>query len=101
MYKEIAIMPNVKIGAKHQVVIPHGIFHELGLRIGDIVEAVKEGNNIVFKPQTLIPKEDAWFHTKEWQEGEKQADKDFANGDVVGPFDNIKDALKALKTTKI
>ena len=94
-------MANVKIGAKHQVVIPHNIFNELGLHIGDIVEAVREGNNVVFKPQKLIPKEDAWFWTEEHQKKEKEADEEIANDDVVGPFDNIKDALKALKTTKI
>ena len=29
------------------------------------------------------------------------ADKDIVEGNVIGPFDNIKDALKALKTTKV
>ena len=36
----------------------------------------------------------------ERQQGEKQADKDIAEGNTVGPFGNIKDALKALKTAK-
>jgi len=100
MYKEIAIMPNVKIGAKHQVVIPKNIFHELGLRIGDIVEAVREGNNVVFRPQVLIPKEDAWFHSKEWQKGEREADEDIKAGRVSEVFENADDLISHLRKQK-
>lgn len=101
MYKEIAIMPTMKIGSKHQVVIPKEIFSALGLRIGDLVEAVKEGSNIVFRPQAIIPKDQAWFWTEEHQKKEKEASEEIANGETIGPFDNITDALKALKTIKI
>lgn len=52
------------------------------------------------KSQPRPTDEDAWFYTLEWQAGEAEADRDLAEGRVVGPFDNIEDALKALKTTK-
>lgn len=90
-------MPAVKIGTKHQIVIPHKLFNQLGLNVGDYLEAKTEGNKIVLEPQTLISKDQAWFWTKEWQEGEAEADRDIAEGNVSGPFDNIDDALKALK----
>jgi len=45
--------------------------------------------------------QDEWFWTEEWQKGERDADEDIAEGDVIGPFDNIDDALHALKTAKI
>ena len=43
----------------------------------------------------------SWFWTKEWQLGENEADRDIIKGDTVGPFDDIKDALHALKNAKI
>jgi hypothetical protein len=49
----------------------------------------------------MIPLDEAYFHTKEWQKGEKQADKDRKKGDVFGPFDNLKAGLRALKIDKI
>ena len=98
---ENQVLPTVKVGTKHQIVIPSKIFSELGLVIGDFLAVMKKGNDIVLKPKKLIPKEDLWFHSKEWQEGEAEADRDIAEGNMVGPFNNIKDALKGLKETKI
>ncbi len=49
----------------------------------------------------MVHPEQAYFYTKEWQQGEADADKDITKGDVLGPFDNLKDGLKALKTAKI
>ena len=49
----------------------------------------------------MVHPEQAYFYTKGWQQGEADADKDITKGDVLGPFDNLKDGLKALKTAKI
>jgi hypothetical protein len=35
---------------------------------------------IIIKPVVFIPKDQAWFWSKEWQQGEKQAEKDIENG---------------------
>ena len=35
------------------------------------------------------------------RKGGREADKDIANGNLIGHFDNIKDILKALKRVKI
>lgn len=39
----------------------------------------------------------AYFHTKEWQQGEKEADKDIAEGRVAGPFESVDDLQKDLE----
>jgi len=42
----------------------------------------------------MVRPDQEYFYTKEWQEGETRADKDIANGEIVGPFDNIEDSLR-------
>jgi hypothetical protein len=49
----------------------------------------------------VVPKDDAWFYTKEWQKGEAQADKDIKKGDVTEPVSNIEGAKKVLKKAKV
>lgn len=41
------------------------------------------------------------FYSKEWQEGEIQADQDILQGNVVGPFEKVENALKALKEADV
>ncbi len=90
-------MQTTRIGPKHQITIPKEIFEALNLDVGDFLEAGIEDNTIVLVPQKLIPKDQVWFWTKDWQKKEREADEAILKGDLVGPFSNIKDALKALK----
>lgn len=38
-----------------------------------------------------------YFFSKEWQNGESDADLDIVSGNIIGPFGDIDSALKALK----
>lgn len=91
-------MAILKIGPKHQVTIPKEIFKKLSLEVGDVLEATVRGKTIYLVPQKLIPKEQAWFWTKEWQEKEREAEKDIKRGKVKGPFKDISSLLRSLKT---
>jgi bifunctional DNA-binding transcriptional regulator/antitoxin component of YhaV-PrlF toxin-antitoxin module len=91
------INSTVRIGPKHQITIAKDIFEALDLKVGDFLNAHLEDGTIVLVPQKLIPKDQAWFWTEEWQKGEREADEAILKGDLVGPFSNIKDTLKALK----
>ena len=91
------IRSTVRIGPKHQITITKDIFEALGLRVGDFLDARLEDGTILLVPQKLIPKDQTWFWTEEWQKGEREADEAILKDDLVGPFSNIKDALKALK----
>ena len=94
-------MELVRIKRHYQITLPVGIRKKLNIDIGDYVEVENKNGDIVMQPVKVIHPDQEYFYTKEWQEGETQADKDIAKGDVVGPFDNIKDGLKALKKAKI
>jgi AbrB family looped-hinge helix DNA binding protein len=59
-----------------------------GLTKAEIEVAAKVG---------IIDKDQAWYWTEEWQKGEREAKREIANGDMIGPFDNAEDAIAALK----
>jgi len=94
-------MELVRVKRHYQITLPAGLRKKLNIDIGDYVEVENKNGDIVMRPVKVIHPDQEYFYTKEWQEGEAQADKDIARGDVVGPFDNIKDSLKALKKAKI
>jgi AbrB family looped-hinge helix DNA binding protein len=83
------------------VSIPKKIREKLGISEGDFMECEITDGNVVLKPKKLINRNQAWFFSKEWQEKEKEADEAIRKGEVVGPFENIEDALEALKKTKV
>jgi len=41
--------------------------------------------------------EQAYFYSKEWQRDEEEADKDIAEGKMLGPFDTIEDFAQPLE----
>lgn len=90
-------MPVVKIGPKHQITIPKEVFDSMRLEPGDFLDTRMEGNAIVLIPQKLVPKDQEWFWSREWQEMEKEADEAIAQGEVIGPFSKASDAIEALK----
>jgi antitoxin MazE len=87
----------VKIGPKHQITIPKEVFTSLNLEVGEFLDTRVQDNTIVLIPKKLVPKDQEWFWTKEWQEREKEADEAIANGEITGPFETAAAALKALK----
>ena len=64
----------------------------MSIRDGDIFQVQIENGKINLLPMKLIPAAQAWFLTKEWQEGEKEADENIADGKVKS-FENTVDFL--------
>ena len=94
-------MELVRVKRHYQITLPAGLRKRLNIDIGDYVEVENKEGDIVMRPVKVVHPDQEYFYTKEWQEGESQADKDISKGDVIGPFDNVKDSLKALKRAKI
>ena len=90
-------MSLVKIGERHQVTIPIDIFKKLRLKKGDFIEVISKDNAIVLIPSKVVPKDQAWFYTKEWQGKETKADKELAEGQFK-EFDNIDDLIKDINS---
>ena len=86
-----------KIGPKHQVTIPKPVFDRLELDVGDYLDVQVRGTTITMTPKKLVSKDQAWFHTPEWQSKEAEADEAIARGDVSGPFSSAEGLIRHLR----
>ena len=80
MEEMIKIITHIR--EKSQITIPKDLIKKLNLKIGDSIDIDIENDRIIIKPVVIIPKAQAWFWSKEWQQGESQAEKDIENGQV-------------------
>ena len=75
-------MKTSKLLRAGQVTLPQEVREALNLVAGDEVQwEVREGW-LIGVPLKKIPAKQAWFWTKEWQAGEREADDDFRRGNV-------------------
>jgi AbrB family looped-hinge helix DNA binding protein len=68
------------IRRKGIVTIPDAIRQELDLHEGDHLVATVEDGRLVLTPASIIPDDQAWFWTPEWQAREQEADREIAEG---------------------
>jgi AbrB family looped-hinge helix DNA binding protein len=81
---------------KSQITLPKEVVGELEIKKGDNLEIVVQDGKIIITPVLVIDKSQAWFWTKEWQDGEREADEDIRMGRVSEPK-NLEDFLKELE----
>ena len=89
-------MATTKITRNFQVSIPKAVRDRLRLEEGDLLEVEERDGEIVMIPKRLIDADQAWFWSREWQEGEREADEDIKAGRVSGPFKTIEDLKRHL-----
>ncbi len=67
----------------------------ISIKDGDILQVQIEEDRVILVPMKLVPADQAWFWTEEWQKGEKEAQNDINSGNVK-TFETIDDLLKDL-----
>ena len=83
----------VKVREKYQVTIPEEVRGKIPLKVGERVEVTARGTEIVIRPVVEIPRDQAWFWSKEWQEQVNQSVKDLGKGKMK-VFKSVKEARK-------
>lgn len=87
-----------RITRNFQITIPKKIRKELPyLKEGDTVDFEIEHNKLFLIPQKKIPADQIYYWSAEWQKGIQEAKEDIKAGRILGPYENIKEALKVLK----
>jgi AbrB family looped-hinge helix DNA binding protein len=82
----------VQVRKKAQVTLPQSVRQELGIEEGDFLDVQVRSGEIVLKVKKLVDKDQAWFWTNRWQQGEKEVEEDIRAGRVY----NFPDAKQAV-----
>ncbi len=90
----------IHVGSKHQLTLPKEIIKVARLSPGDPLEITYEDDAIILRPQIHIPRDQAWFWTKEWQKGELEAEADIRSGRVTRTR-SLKELFRRLDSGKL
>ena len=85
-----------KVTRHGQITLPASVRRELGVEKGDLVEIEVVDDRAVLIPKRLVDKGQAYFWTKRWQEGEREADDDIKAGQVR-TFESAEELIKDLE----
>lgn len=85
----------LQIRRNFQITLPASIRRRLALHVGDIVETIVKEGKIILVPKKAVDAEQAWFWSKEWQEGEREAEADLKAGRVK-KFNSVEELIKDL-----
>lgn len=85
-----------KIGQNFQIALPREVVKALYLQVNDYVDIGVKDNKIILEPQLVLPKDQAYFYTADWQKEEAEANEDIKAGRVT-KTKNLKELFKKLK----
>lgn len=85
----------IQVRKKAQVTLPLSVRRILNIEEGDLLDVNVRNGDIILRPKKLIDKDQAWFWTKRWQEGERQAEEDIKAGRVYS-FPDAESAIAYL-----
>lgn len=84
-----------KVTRHGQITLPSLVRRELEIEEGDIIEISVENDRAVLVPKKLVDKNQAYFWSKAWQEGEREADQDIKEGRVKS-FQSVEELFEEL-----
>src|SRR4030042_3260537 len=87
----------IQVRRKAQLTLPLSVRRKLGIEEGDFIDVQVRNGEIVLKVKKLVDKEQAWFWTDRWQQGEKEAEEDIHAG-RVHRFPDAESAVAHLQT---
>ena len=76
-------MATSKVTRNYQVTIPAKIRDLLHIEEGAMVDFQVDGGMVVLKTKMIIDSDQAWFWSKDWQKGEREAEEDIQKGRVT------------------
>jgi AbrB family looped-hinge helix DNA binding protein len=89
-------MPTRKVTRHGQITLPASVRERLGIEEGDLVEIEVVDESAVLVPKKLVDKSQAYFWTRKWQAGEREADEDIKAGRVK-TFDSVEELISDLE----
>ena len=90
------VMDLIKVKRHYQLTLPAELRKKFNITEGDYMRVEDKDEGILIKPVKVIDPDQEYFHTKEWQKGEAEADADIAAGRITGPFESVDELIKDL-----
>ena len=85
-----------KVSRNGQITLPAAVRRAVGIKEGDLVAVTVEGESITLAPKRLVDKSQAYFWSRSWQQTEREASEDIAQGRVRA-FENVEELIAALE----
>ena len=82
----------VKVQKNKNITLPMWLIQRFRVSIGDFVRLEETKDGVLMKPAKLIDPSQAYFWTKEWQAGEREAEEDIRKGRVKA-FKSVKEFM--------
>ena len=90
-------MARTTLRAKGQLTLPDNIRKAAKLEEGDLIEAeVSDNGEVILRPLATVERSQAWFWTRAWQDGEREASEQASRGEGE-IFDSGADFLDSLR----
>jgi len=71
-----------QIRGKGQLTIPRDVREAARLGDGAMVQFEVTEQGVLLRPKVAVDADDAWFWAREWQEGEREAQAELADGEA-------------------
>jgi len=91
------VSETIRVARRGQITLPSSLRKAAQIQEGDYLRFMVEGGTIKVVVQKLIDRDQAYFWTREWQEGEQEADEDIRMGRLK-TFDSVDDLIAELKS---
>ena len=85
----------VRVQKNKNITLPAWLMQRYHMNTGDYVRLEETKAGVLMKPAKLIDPSQAYFWTKQWQAGEREAEEDIRKGRVK-KFKNVRDLVKDL-----
>lgn len=85
----------IKVRRKSQVTLPKSVRRALNIEEGDFLDVKVQDKEIVLRVKKLIDKDQSWFWSKRWQDGEGEAEADIRAGRVHS-FESVDEGINFL-----
>ena len=86
----------VKVQKNKNITLPVWLLSHFHVSVGDYVRLEETKSGVLMRPAKLVDPAQSYFWTKEWQSGEKEAQRDIRKGRVK-KFKSVKALMKDLR----
>jgi len=86
----------VKVQKNKNITLPMWLISRFHVGVGDFVRLEETKDGVLMKPAKLVDPSQAYFWTKEWQAGEREAEEDIRKGRVKR-FKSVKELMQDLQ----